>query len=200
MIQMTNFTATPVAVNPVAAQNLSWNPSRVDWATLNGQPLPSKEVFQQAKAAYNSEAGFGPHASNPEADRGIIIIGGKSQVRLSNTVMPGDWASLNPQPLPPKEVFQQFKAAYNANAGFGANSANAEAQHGIIFVGGKGLAGANVMTPGDWVSINPQPLPPKEGFQQFRPDFSANAAFGSTGANLEAQRGIIIIGGKSVVR
>src|SRR3977135_2476820 len=51
-------------------------------------------------------------------------------LRITSTVTPGDFVSLNPQPLPPK---------------IGLDSVQ------------------NVIAPGDFVSLNPQPLPPKIG-------------------------------------
>lgn len=66
-------------------------------------------------AAGAAEAGGFRH--NSLAERGIIIVGGHGQA--------GEAVSLNPQPLPPKEL-------------------------------------GRIRHRGDFVSLNPQPLPPKE--------------------------------------
>ncbi len=73
-----------------------------------------------------------------------------TQVAVSK---PGDWVSINPQPLPPK----------NANL-------------------------SNAAFAGVWAMINPQPLPPKVGPENF--------LTAASGSNSVAQRGIIIVGGK----
>lgn len=78
---------------------------------------------------------------------------------------PGDAVSLNPQPLPPRNLFTQPEGLHAGDP----NTAGAE--RGIIIVGGN---------PGDAVSLNPQPLPPR------------NAGDPSAAG---AERGIIFVGG-----
>src|SRR5271169_6011612 len=100
---------------------------------------------------------------------------------------PADSVSLNPQPLPPKEVFAHMEAALRASG------LNPGAERGIIIVGGKqpeASSGAHVYgdQPGYWVSLNPQPLPPKEVLDH------VETALKSSGFNPGADRGIIIIG------
>ena len=122
------------------------------------------------------------HHGPTGAERGIIIVGGH----------PGDAVSLNPQPLPPRNLFAQFESLHAGDP----NTAGAE--RGIIIIGGR---------PGDAVSLNPQPLPPRNLVGQAKGLHAGdpNSAAASRGiiivgghdqANPELNRAIIIIGGK----
>ena len=122
-----------------------------DWVTLNPQPLPPKETI---------------------------------------TSHPGDAVSLNPQPLPPKEVFARMEAALLASG------LNPGADRGIIIVGGKDPGSPSEAhsygdRPGYWISLNPQPLPPKDVLHH------VETALRTSGVQPGADRGIIIVGGKN---
>jgi hypothetical protein len=90
------------------------------------------------------EAALRASGLNPGTDRGIIIIGGKDPGSPSEThsygERPGYWVSLNPQPLPPKEVLSHVKTALESSG------VKPGAERGIIIIGGKNFevnAGAN---------------------------------------------------------
>jgi len=121
------------------------------------------------------------HHGPTGAERGIIIVGGH----------PCDAVSLNPQPLPPRNLFAEIESLHAGAP----NTAGAE--RGII-IGGR---------PGDAVSLNPQPLPPRnlvgqaEGLHAGDPNSAAASrgiiiVGGHDQANPELNRAIIIIGGK----
>jgi hypothetical protein len=101
MIRISGLPPTPSVLDMQPVEQLrSWNPSRSDWfalnpqplspkqqvvgnwvnpgnsVSLNPQPLPPKDVFANVKAALKDAFRF--HSENPETDRGIIIVGGKS--------------------------------------------------------------------------------------------------------------------------
>ena len=121
------------------------------------------------------------HHGPTGAERGIIVVGGH----------PGDAVSLNPQPLPPRNLFAEFESLHAGDP----NTAGAE--RGIIIIGGQ---------PGDAVSLNPQPLPPRnlpqlESLHAGDPNSAAASRGiiiigGHNQANPELNRAIIIIGGK----
>ena len=141
-----------------------------DWVTLNPQPLPPKE----SQASRPGDAvSLNPQPLPPkETSRGS---------------QPGDAVSLNPQPLPPKEVFARMEAALRASG------LNPGAERGIIIVGGKDPGSPSEAhsygeRPGYWVSLNPQPLPPKDVLHH------VETALRTSGV---AERGIIIVGGKN---
>ena len=141
MVPVVNFGAPPQAVSsqPLSLRRVSFAGSSLpgNWVTLNPQPLPPhQDVFTRSKAAYTAHVTNSPLFKIPQADRGIVTIGGRSEVRFADAVLPKDVVGLNQQPLPSRDAFSPASFRLNVS-GYCSQAADSAGNQGITIIGGR---------------------------------------------------------------
>jgi hypothetical protein len=117
--------------------------SDFDWAMLNPQPLPPKDLYFSDFASEVDLVALNPQPLPPR----------DSILPDASFASDFDWALLNPQPLPPKDLY--FGDVASELELVALNPQPLPPRDSI-------LSDASFASDFDWALLNPQPLPPKD--------------------------------------